>query len=173
MGAANPLGAARRVQAVARSLGLSGIRIAAVTGDDVLDAVRGGDYLPGRDRRAACARLGDRLVSANAYLGAGPIVEALASGADVVITGRAADPAMFLAPLIHEFGWSMDDWARLGRGTVLGHLLECAGQITGGYFADPGHKDVPDLARPGLPDRRGDGRTDRRSSPRCPGPADR
>ena len=72
-------------------------------------------------------------------------------GADVVITGRAADPAMFLAPQIHEFGWSMDDWTRLGRGTVVGHLLECAGQITGGYFADPGHKDVPDLARLGFP----------------------
>ena len=78
-------------------------------------------------------------------------MEALAGGADVVITGRAADPAMFLAPLIHEFGWSMDDWTRLGRGTVVGHLLECAGQITGGYFADPGYKDVPDLARLGFP----------------------
>ncbi len=150
MGAANPLGAARRVQAVARSLGLSGIRIAAVTGDDVFDAMRGGDYLLG-ETGSPVSSLGDRLVSANAYLGAGPIVEALAMGADVVITGRAADPAMFLAPQIHEFGWSMDDWTKLGRGTVLGHLLECAGQITGGYFADPGHKEVPDLARLGFP----------------------
>ena len=150
MGAANPLGAARCVQAVARSLGLSGIRIAAVTGDDVTDAVRAGDYLLDETDEPVRS-LGERLVSANAYLGAGPIVEALAGGADIVITGRAADPAMFLAPQIHEFGWSMDDWARLGRGTVLGHLLECAGQITGGYFADPGHKDVPDLARLGFP----------------------
>ena len=78
-------------------------------------------------------------------------MEALAAGADVVITGRVADPAMFLAPLIHEFGWSLEDWTRLGRGTVVGHLLECAGQITGGYFADPGYKDVPDLARLGFP----------------------
>ncbi len=150
MGAANPLGAARCVQAVARSLGLSGIRIAAVTGDDVTDAVRAGDYLLDETEEPVRS-LGERLVSANAYLGAGPIVEALAGGADIVITGRAADPAMFLAPQIHEFSWSMDDWARLGRGTVLGHLLECAGQITGGYFADPGHKDVPDLARLGFP----------------------
>jgi hypothetical protein len=92
-----------------------------------------------------------RLVSANAYLGAGPIVAALAQGADVVVTGRAADPALFLAPQIHAFGWAMDDWTRLGRGTAVGHLLECAGQITGGYFADPGFKDVHDLARLGFP----------------------
>ena len=150
MGAANPLGAARCVQAVARSLGLSGIRIAAVAGDDVTDAVRAGDYLLDETEKPVRS-LGERLVSANAYLGAGPIVEALAGGADIVITGRAADPAMFLAPQIHTFNWPMDDWARLGRGTVLGHLLECAGQITGGYFADPGHKDVPDLARLGFP----------------------
>ena len=150
MGAANPVAAADRVQAVARELGLAGIRIAAVTGDDVLDAVRAGDYRL-EETGAPVASLGNRLVSANAYLGAGPIVEALAAGADVVVTGRAADPAMFLAPLIHEFGWRMDDWIRLGRGTAVGHLLECAGQVTGGYFADPGHKDVPDLARLGFP----------------------
>jgi hypothetical protein len=150
MGAANPIAAAGRVQAVARELGLAGIRIAAVTGDNVLDAVRAGDYRL-EETGAPVASLGNRLVSANAYLGAGPIVEALAAGADVVVTGRAADPAMFLAPLIHEFGWQMDDWTRLGRGTAVGHLLECAGQVTGGYFADPGHKDVPDLTRLGFP----------------------
>jgi hypothetical protein len=75
----------------------------------------------------------------------------LRSGADIVITGRASDPALFLAPMIHAFGWAMDDWNLLGQGTVAGHLLECAGQITGGYFADPGYKDVPDLARLGFP----------------------
>ena len=128
----------------------SGLKVAAVTGDDVLDTVRAGGYLLD-DTGETVASLGNRLVSANAYLGAGPIVEALAAGADVVITGRAADPSMFLAPLIHEFNWSMEDWTRLGRGTVVGHLLECAGQITGGYFADPGFKDVPDIARLGFP----------------------
>jgi hypothetical protein len=90
-------------------------------------------------------------VSASAYLGAAPIVKALAGGADVVITGRVADPALFTAPLIHELGYAMTDWAMLGRITVAGHLLECAGQITGGYFADPGRKDVPSLARLGFP----------------------
>ena len=74
-----------------------------------------------------------------------------APGADIVITGRASDPALFLAPMIHAFGWAMDDWNLLGQGTVAGHLLECAGQITGGYFADPGYKDVADLARLGFP----------------------
>ena len=84
-------------------------------------------------------------------MGVAGIVEALRGGADVVITGRVGDPALFLAPLVHEFGWAMDDWELLGQGTVVGHLLECAGQITGGYFADPGYKDVPDLARLGFP----------------------
>ena len=150
MGAANPLAAAEKVKEVARSLGLGGIKIAAVTGDDVLEVVRSGDYLL-EETGEPVGTLGNQLVSANAYLGARPIVEALAGGADIVVTGRAADPAMFLAPQIHEFGWSMEDWTRLGRGTVVGHLLECAGQITGGYFADPGFKDVPDLARLGFP----------------------
>jgi Acyclic terpene utilisation family protein AtuA len=150
MGAANPIAAAEKTAEVARSLGLRGVKIAAVTGDDVLDAVRSGDYLLDETGETV-ASLGNRIVSANAYLGAGPIVEALAAGADVVITGRAADPSMFLAALIHEFNWSMEDWTRLGRGTVVGHLLECAGQITGGYFADPGFKDVPDMARLGFP----------------------
>ena len=150
MGAANPIAAAEKTAEVARSLGLRGVKIAAVTGDDVLDAVRSGDYLLDETGETV-ASLGNRIVSANAYLGAGPIVGALAAGADVVITGRAADPSMFLAALIHEFNWSMEDWTRLGRGTVVGHLLECAGQITGGYFADPGFKDVPEMARLGFP----------------------
>jgi hypothetical protein len=96
-------------------------------------------------------QLGNRLLSANAYLGAEPMAKALTAGADIVITGRASDPALFLAPMIHAFGWAMDDWNLLGQGTVAGHLLECAGQVTGGYFADPGYKDVADLARLGFP----------------------
>ena len=150
MGAANPVAAAETVREIARSLGLSGIRIAAVVGDDITETVRAGDF-PLEDTGEPVSTLANQLVSANAYLGAGPIVEALAAGADIVITGRAADPAMFLAPQIHEFGWSMKDWTLLGRGTVVGHLLECAAQVTGGYFADPGYKDVSDLARLGFP----------------------
>jgi hypothetical protein len=148
MGAANPLAAAAKVREIAESMNLS-IKVAAVLGDDVLETVFSGDYID--DLGLPVSRLGDRLLSANAYLGAQPLVEALANGADVVITGRAADPALVLAPLIHEFGWAMDDWHRLGQGTLVGHLLECAGQITGGYFADPGYKDVAGLARLGFP----------------------
>lgn len=150
MGAANPVAAARRIVAIGRELGLAGLKVAAVTGDDVLGAVQAGDFTL-LEGGAPVASLGDSVVSANAYLGAAPIVEALAGGAHVVVTGRVADPALALGPLIHEFGWAWDDWARLGAGTVVGHLLECAGQVTGGYFADPGKKDVADLARLGFP----------------------
>ncbi|KAB8036367.1 acyclic terpene utilization AtuA family protein [Janthinobacterium aquaticum] len=149
MGAANPLTAARKIRQIARELGLPDLRVAAVTGDDVLALVTGGDYLD--DSGAPVAQLGDRLLSANAYLGAQPLVDALAQGADVIVTGRIADPALVLAPLIHAFGWAMDDWHKLGQGTLAGHLLECAGQVSGGYFADPGYKDVANLARLGFP----------------------
>src|ERR1700760_1709705 len=149
MGAANPLAAARKTADIAKSLGLS-LKVAAVTGDDVLDACKQGD-LPIMEFDGKISQLGNRLISANAYLGAGPMAEALRQGADVVITGRASDPALFLAPLIHAFNWPMDNWDLLGKGIVCGHMLECAGQVTGGYFADPDFKDVPDLARLGFP----------------------
>jgi hypothetical protein len=148
MGAANPLAAMRAALAVARDMGLAGVRMAAVLGDDVLGAISGQDH-PLIDRAGTLADL--EPVSANAYLGAFPIARALAEGAQVIFTGRVCDPALFLAPMIHAFGWAQDDWTRLARGTVVGHLLECAGQLTGGYFADPGFKDVPALARLGFP----------------------
>uniref|UniRef100_B0T3V5 Acyclic terpene utilisation N-terminal domain-containing protein n=1 Tax=Caulobacter sp. (strain K31) TaxID=366602 RepID=B0T3V5_CAUSK len=150
MGAANPLAAVRAVSALASSLGLHDLKIAAVTGDDVLSDLAGGDRRL-LEQPGDVASLGDSLISANAYLGCEAIVEALAGGADIVLTGRVADPSLFLAPLVHEFGWALDDWSLLGKGTVVGHLLECAGQITGGYFADPGVKWTPDLARLGFP----------------------
>jgi hypothetical protein len=115
-----------------------------------MEAVRYRD-LPLLETQGRVADVADRMISANAYLGAEPIVQALAGSADIVITGRVSDPALFLAPLMHEFRWASDDWDRLGKGTVIGHLLECAGQITGGYFVDPGYKDVPNLARLGFP----------------------
>lgn len=150
MGAANPRAAARRTAQIAQSLGIAGLKVAAVEGDDVLDVVlRGAFRFEESGDDVAAYR--DRIVSANAYLGAAPIVDALSAGADVVMTGRVADPSLFAAPLIHAFGWRMDDWDALGAATVVGHLLECAGQVTGGYFADPGYKDVPNLARLGFP----------------------
>jgi hypothetical protein len=150
MGAANPAKAAVKTAAIARELGVRELKIAAVTGDDVLDLCRGA-AIPILETGGQIRCLGNRIVSANAYLGAEPIAKALGAGADVVITGRVSDPALFLAPLIKEFGWAIDDWDRLGRGTIAGHLLECAGQVTGGYFTDPGFKDASCLARLGFP----------------------
>jgi hypothetical protein len=150
MGAAHPAAAAGVVRRVARELGLAGLPVAAVTGDDVLDVVRQGGFVLDETGEAVDT-LGDALVSANAYIGADPIVEALARGARVIVTGRAADPSLFVAPLRHAFGWYADAWPLIGRGTAVGHLLECAGQVTGGYFADPGRTDVAGLARLGFP----------------------
>lgn len=150
MGAANPEAGGEKIIETARRLGIRGLKVAAVTGDDVLDIIRRGDFSVEETGGKTSVPAG-KLVSANAYLGAQGIVEALANGADLVITGRVADPALFTAPAIHEFAWAMDDWDILGRATVMGHLLECAGQVTGGYFADPGYKDVPGLARLGFP----------------------
>lgn len=147
MGAANPVAAAVEVRRIASALSLN-LKVVAVVGDDVLKGLQP-DFL--LDNGQTVGALGERLISANAYLGVDGILEALRADADVVITGRVADPSLFLAPQMFEFGWSADDWQRLGRGTLVGHLLECAGQVSGGYFADPGFKDVDDLARLGFP----------------------
>jgi hypothetical protein len=149
-GAANPLEAGRVVLAVAAELGLRTPRVGVVVGDDLLE------YVPESTIRSWPAIEGipfqqEPLIAANVYLGAAPIAQALARGADVVILGRGADSALALGPLIHEFGWPADAWDLLARGTLAGHLLECSAQVSGGYFADPGYKDVPDLARVGLP----------------------
>jgi hypothetical protein len=140
MGVANPRGAAAKAAEVARALGLRGLRIAALEGDDVSDLI--GEDTPLPDSGITVGEVGRALVGANAYLGADAILPALEVGADVVITGRVADPSLILAPLRHAFGWAADDWPMLGAGTLVGHLMECAAQITGGYFADPGHKEV-------------------------------
>ena len=150
MGAANPRAAAAAVVDIARRMDCRGLAVATVIGDDVLDLVRDGEFVIAESGRPV-RELGERLVSANAYIGAEPIVAALAQEADIVITGRAADPSLFVAPLAFEFGWNAEDWPALGRATLVGHLLECAGQVTGGYFADPGCKDVAGLARLGFP----------------------
>jgi hypothetical protein len=146
-GAANPRGAAQRIHALAKSLGLRPPRIAIVSGDDLSSSAH----------RAMLKReLGEKLdgievVSANAYLGAEPIAAALKAGAEIVVCGRVADPPLVVGPAMAHFGWSAGDWTRLGRATMAGHLLECGAQVTGGYFADPGMKDVPDLHNAGFP----------------------
>lgn len=147
MGAANPAGAGARIAALAQASGLTGLRIAVVEGDDVTSLLT-----PEMETESG-ERLRDLppVIGANAYLGADALLAGLETGADVVVSGRVADPSLVLAPLRHHFGWADDDWDLLGAGTLAGHLLECGAQVTGGYFSDPGYKDVPDLARIGYP----------------------
>jgi hypothetical protein len=149
MGAANPRAAAERTLEIARNLGLQGLRIACIEGDDVSRALPADT--PWMDEPGTLANVDLPVVGMNAYLGVDAILPALEAGVDVVIGGRLADPSMFLAPLMHRFGWDPNDLQRLGAGTLVGHLMECGMQVTGGYFADPGMKDVPDLARCGFP----------------------
>ncbi|HEY9724752.1 MAG TPA: acyclic terpene utilization AtuA family protein [Oscillatoriaceae cyanobacterium] len=152
-GGLNPLGAQAVLLAALKRAGMP-LRVAAVTGDalgDRLDALQAaGVSLAHLDTGADIAEVRERLLFANAYLGARPIVEALDAGADIVITGRVADAALFLAPLIHEFGWNFTDYDRLAQGVVVGHLLECSGQASGGNFSGD-WRSVPDLAHIGYP----------------------
>ena len=146
-GAANPNGAARLILALARELGLPAPRIAVVRGDDLSDGagraiVR--EHLAGSFDDA-------RFVCANVYQGAFEIADAIRAGAQVVVTGRVADPSLTLGPAIAHFGWAGDQWDPLAGATMAGHLLECGAQVTGGYFADPGMKDVPGLDDVGFP----------------------
>lgn len=142
-GAANPAGAARRIGALAAELGLRAPRIAVVEGDDLSAAAH----------RPLLAQAADGLavVSVNAYLGAEAIADALLDGAEIVVCGRVSDPSLTVGPALAHFGWARDDWDRLARATMAGHLLECGSQVTGGYYADPGVKDVQGLARLGYP----------------------
>lgn len=146
-GAANPAGAARRIHALARELGLPAPRVAIVEGDDV----SGPGHRPLLQAALGPALDGLDLVSANAYQGAEAIADALLAGADIVVCGRVADPSLAVGPALAHFGWARDDWTRLARATMAGHLLECGTQVTGGYYADPGYKDVPGMASLGYP----------------------
>ena len=146
-GAANPRAAARRLARIANELGAPAPRIAVVEGDD----------LSAPEQRALLREQlgtqldGLRVVSANAYIGAEPIAAALDAGAQIVVCGRVADPSLTVGPAMSHFGWHPDDWERLGRATMAGHLLECGAQVCGGYFADPGFKEVPGLDSVGFP----------------------
>jgi hypothetical protein len=160
-GGLNPQGAAQAVLAAFTAKGWNA-RIAVVSGDDVLprllDASMPPDDLAHLFTGEAVARVRERLVFGNAYLGAAPIVQALDAGAEIVITGRVADAALFLGPLAHGLGWTLggatepQDLDRLAQGLTVGHLLECSGQGSGGNFGSQGAwKDIPDLAHIGYP----------------------
>lgn len=151
MGAANPVGGARAARKVAAELGLGDVPVAVVVGDDVSSVVRHHAGLRLIENGEPLESILPKMISANAYLGADVVREALDTGAPVVMTGRVADPSLFLAPMLHEFGWSYDDMPRIAQGTAAGHLLECTASVTGGCFGWPGKKDVPDLANNGYP----------------------
>ena len=152
-GGLNPVGARQAVAAVARGAGIGGLRVGLVFGADLTgrlhDLVQAGADLRHADTGAELCSLGDVQFAA-AYLGAHPIVEALGAGADVVITGRVADTSVFMAPAIHELGVAADDWVRLGRLAIMGHLMECSVQVTGGNFSGRWWE-VPGLDAIGFP----------------------
>ena len=146
-GAANPEGAASLIAKLAKAQGFPSIKIAIVRGDEISASV----FMACLDQQSQEALSNSSLVSANVYLGAREIADALNDGAQIVVTGRVADPALTVGPLMAHFKKSWSDWNFLAQATMAGHLLECGAQVTGGYFADPGVKDVPDLASVGFP----------------------
>ncbi|MDF1692439.1 MAG: DUF1446 domain-containing protein [Zhongshania sp.] len=152
-GGVNPKGCLEAIQAVVKELGMTGIKIGIVEGDDILDQLpelmASGEKFKNLDNGEAVDTILDKMSSANVYIGAKPIVDALAQGADIVVTGRSTDPSLVVAPLIYEFGWSMDDFDKLAAGTVMGHILECGAQCTGGNYND--WRNVPNFARIGYP----------------------
>ena len=139
----NPTGAAQRIVHWLNEFGARGVKVAAVSGSLITDRVLDLTHTILENGKPTSS-LAKNLVSAEVYLGAEPIVAALKQGARIVVTGRVADPSIFMAPMMYEFGWDPLDHARLGPGNGIGHLLECGAQVTGGYFSDPGFKDVPD-----------------------------
>lgn len=149
-GCANPAAAADVVRGVADRQGIADLRIAIVEGDDVLGVIDIGKSEVWEGDRGLPSPRGD-LISANAYIGAQPIAAAISAGAQVVITGRVADPSLALGPLVARYGWDWQDFDRIAAGTLVGHLLECGSQVSGGYFADPGFKDVPRPEAIGFP----------------------
>ena len=150
-GAANPLGAARKTCEIASAAGIKDLRCAVLLGDDVTELVSAQPDLRLLETGDPVESIVPRIAAANAYLGADGVRDALTTGAQVVMTGRVADPSLFIGPMLHELGWSYDNYGVIGQASAAGHLLECAGQVTGGYFADPGVKDVRALARLGFP----------------------
>ena len=149
-GAANPPAAAALLWRLAANVGLGDVRIAVVEGDDISASITLAD-LQVWEGDVGLSGNTDDVVAANVYLGARQIADALLQGAQIVVTGRVADPSLALGPLVAHFGWDWADWDRLAAGTLVGHLLECGSQVTGGYYADPGYKDVPSPEAIGFP----------------------
>ena len=152
-GGVNPIACREAVKSAIREIGISGVKVAIVEGDDILSDLRSlidqGEMFKNMDNGERLEPYLDLVKTANVYIGAAPIVEALEQGADIVITGRATDPSVVLAPMIYEFDWSLDDMDRMAAGTIAGHIVECGAQCTGGNFAN--WRQIPDMARIGYP----------------------
>lgn len=153
-GGVNPIACRDAIFEVAKKLGISGIKIGVVTGDNILDNIsnllKEGVLLKNMESGESAETIKDKILSANVYFGASPVVEALKQGADIVITGRVTDTGLTLAPMIYEFGWDMNDFNKMSAGTIAGHIIECGGQASGGNFLGD-WESVPDLARIGFP----------------------
>ena len=150
IGAANPIGAAKRIIEISKKQNTRKPKIGVVVGDDLLEYMSDAEILDSPTMEGLNFS-NNNITAANVYLGAQPIADALAKDVDIVIVGRTVDSALALGPLIYEYGWKQKDLDLLGSGTICGHLLECGAQVTGAYFADPGFKDVPNLANVGFP----------------------
>lgn len=152
-GGVNPRSCLSALEQVVQELGVEDVRIGIVEGDDIYgnlqSYVDAGEAFTNMDTGDSLETVRDRLTSANVYIGAKPIADALDQGADIVVTGRATDPSVALGPLIHEFGWSMEDYDQLAGGTIMGHILECGAQCTGGNYTH--WREVSDFARIGYP----------------------
>lgn len=152
-GGVNPVGCAEAVLQTAKELGVS-VKVAVVTGDDLLDRldelIAKGSTLNNMESGESIEGVKDKLLSANTYFGAFPIVEGLQAGADVVITGRTTDTGLTLAPMIYEFGWKKDEYDKLSAGTIAGHILECGMQASGGNFLGD-WESVQNFEKPGFP----------------------
>ena len=150
IGAANPIGAAKRIIEISKKQNTRKPKIGVVVGDDLLEYMSDAEILDSPTMEGLDFS-NNNITAANVYLGAQPIADALAKDVDIVIVGRTVDSALALGPLMYEYGWKQKDLDLLGSGTICGHLLECGAQVTGAYFADPGFKDVPNLANVGFP----------------------
>lgn len=152
-GGVNPIACREALAEVIRELGLTGMKIGIVEGDDILDdlksMIESGEQFKNMDNGEPLEPYLEQVRTANVYIGAAPIVEALKQGADIVITGRATDPSIVLAPMIYEFGWSMEDMDLMAAGTIAGHIVECGAQCTGGNYVH--WKEIPNMAKIGYP----------------------
>jgi hypothetical protein len=150
MGAANPLAAGGKTLDLLAEMDISHMKVGVVFGDDIIESLIATDFSV-LEEREGIKKFKDSIISANVYIGASSIIKLFNDGCDIIITGRTCDPSLFLAPMMVDLEWKDDDWDKIGIGIALAHLLECGAQVTGGYFADPGYKDVKGLANLGFP----------------------